>query len=115
MILIRRLSIPSIPGALPDGRCSITTEISWGKNGGSGGCVEVVRLLFVGMAEERQLPDIFYTISDRIPFHSIIQEGRRNPVVLESFDDPPGKEKHEHELGLRASTTSNLTIFKKAS
>ncbi|GBM10077.1 hypothetical protein AVEN_92906-1 [Araneus ventricosus] len=29
MILIRRLSIPSIPGALPDERCSITTEISW--------------------------------------------------------------------------------------
>ncbi|GBM29619.1 hypothetical protein AVEN_130096-1 [Araneus ventricosus] len=31
MILIRRLSIPSIPGALPDGRCSITTKISWGR------------------------------------------------------------------------------------
>ncbi|GBN03175.1 hypothetical protein AVEN_95298-1 [Araneus ventricosus] len=31
MILIRRLSIPSIPGDLPDGRCSITAEISWGR------------------------------------------------------------------------------------
>ncbi|GBM54910.1 hypothetical protein AVEN_77820-1 [Araneus ventricosus] len=31
MILIRRLSIPSIPGAFPDRRCSITAEISWGR------------------------------------------------------------------------------------
>ncbi|GBM85657.1 hypothetical protein AVEN_150184-1 [Araneus ventricosus] len=31
MILIRRLSIPCIPGSLPDRRCSITAEISWGK------------------------------------------------------------------------------------
>ncbi|GBM27343.1 hypothetical protein AVEN_144891-1 [Araneus ventricosus] len=46
MILIKRLSIPSIPGALPDGKCSITTEISRkGENGGLGGCVDVVILL----------------------------------------------------------------------
>ncbi|GBN28785.1 hypothetical protein AVEN_15173-1 [Araneus ventricosus] len=30
MILIRRLSIPSTPGALPDGICSINADISWG-------------------------------------------------------------------------------------
>ncbi|GBL88531.1 hypothetical protein AVEN_159115-1 [Araneus ventricosus] len=43
-----------------------------------------------------------------IPFYN--PGGRLNPMSLLMT---PGKEKHDHELGLRTSTTINLTIFKK--